>query len=71
MALHRAGSSWVSDFSARQVFEGDWPRWPDSEMQSSSKLQQFRKWRAEIPDTPLGLTGIGSRNEEQLYKINI
>ena len=32
---------------------------PTRKIQSSSKLGQFRKWRAEIPDTPLGLTGIG------------
>ena len=29
-------------------------------IQSSSKLQQFQNWQAEIPDTPLGLTGIGT-----------
>ena len=32
---------------------------PTRKIQSSSKLRQFRKRRAEIPDTPLGLTGIG------------
>ena len=32
---------------------------PTRKFQSSSKLRQFRKRRAEIPDTPLGLTGIG------------
>ena len=29
-------------------------------IQSSSKLRQFWKWQAEVPDTPLGLTGIGN-----------
>ena len=33
---------------------------PTRKIQSSSKLRQFRKRRAEIPDTPLGLTGIGN-----------
>ena len=32
---------------------------PTRKIQSLSKLRQFRKRRAEIPDTPLGLTGIG------------
>ena len=33
---------------------------PTRKIQSSSKLWQFRKWQAEIPDTLLGLTGIGN-----------
>ena len=32
---------------------------PTRIIQNSSKLRQVRKWQAEIPDTPLGLTGIG------------
>ena len=31
-------------------------------IQSLSKLRQFRKRRAEIPDTQLGLTGIGTQS---------
>ena len=33
---------------------------PARKIQNSSRLRQFRKWQAEIPDTPLGLTGIGN-----------
>ena len=41
---------------------------PTRKIQSSSKLRQFRKRRAEIPDTPLGLTGIGKQNVPQAHK---
>ena len=33
---------------------------PTRKIQSSSKLRQVRKGNTEIPDTPLGLTGIGT-----------
>ena len=33
---------------------------PTRKIQSLSKLRQFRKLRAESPDTPLKLTGIGT-----------
>ena len=38
----------------------------DSENSNSSLLRQVRKWKAEIPDTPLGLTGIGKRTEGKI-----
>ena len=37
---------------------------PDSE-KSSFKLRQVRKWKAEIPDTPPGLTGIGTHTSKK------
>ena len=42
---------------------------PTRKIQSSSKLRQFRKRRAEIPDTPLGLTGIGN-HEQPRFDLN-
>ena len=33
-------------------------------MPAAWRLRQFRKRQAEIPNTPLGLTGIGIRNGE-------
>ena len=44
-------------FHCSSIFKGSLPTW---KIQSYSKLQQFRKWPAEIPDTLLGLTGIGN-----------
>ena len=44
----------VSDWSARPYLN---VAGPTRKIQSSSKLRQVR---AEIPDTPLGLTGIGT-----------
>ena len=41
---------------------------PTRKIQSSSKLRQFQKWRAEIQDTPLGLTGIGRQMLAKSYK---
>ena len=41
---------------------------PARKIQSSSKLRQVRKWKAEIPDTPLGLTGIGTRRLDRLER---
>ena len=39
---------------------------PTRKIQSSSKLRQFRKWRAEIPDMPLGLTGRANDDNRKL-----
>ena len=43
---------------------------PTRKIQSSSKLQQVLRWKAEIPDTPLGLTGIGILEHRWLLHIN-
>ena len=53
--LHCGGSFLVSDSTARQYLKvADLTR----KNQCLSKLRQFRKWRAKIQDTLLGLTGI-------------
>ena len=46
----------VSDLSARQYLK---VACPNRKIQSSSKLRQVQKGKAEIPDTQLGLTGTG------------
>ena len=38
-------------------------------IQSLSKLQQILKWQAQISDTPLGLTGIGTVESEKDNKL--
>ena len=48
----------VSDLSARPYLK---VAGPNRKIQSSSMLRQVRKWPAEIPETPLGLIGIGSQ----------
>ena len=57
-------SSWVSDFLPVSYFKA---AGPTRKIQSSSKLWQVQKGNAEIPDTPLGLTGIGIHWLAHLY----
>ena len=47
----------VSDPIARQYLK---LACPNRKLQSSSELWQVQKWKAEILDTPLGLTGIAN-----------
>ena len=54
----------VSDPSARPYLK---VAGQTRKIQSSSKLWQVRKWNAEIPDTPLGLTGIGKPTPEHPF----
>ena len=55
------GVSWVSDSTACLYLKVAGPTW---KIQSLSKLtgRQVRKWKAEIQDTQLGLTGIGNHS---------
>ena len=55
--LHGGGSLWVSDSIASPYLK---VAGPTRKIQSLSKLWQFRKWRAEIQNILLGLTGMGT-----------
>ena len=55
----------INSHTENPVFKGRcWLAGPTRKIQSSSKLRQFRKWQAEILDTPLRLTGIGTSSVE-------
>ena len=56
MSMPAAGVLWVSDSTASPYLK---VASLTMKIQISSKLRQFQKWQAEIPDTPQGLTGIG------------
>ena len=65
--LQSGGSFVVSDPSARPYLKVAGPTW---KIQSSSKLWQFRffgRWQAEIPYTPLGLTGAGKHYDQAFW----
>ena len=61
----------VSDPSARPYLKlaGPSSTGQTRKIQSSSKLPQVRKWKAEIQDTPLGLTGIGTTHLFLNFKV--
>ena len=65
--LHSGGSFLGFWFHCQSIFKVAGPTW---KIQSSSKLLQVQKWKAEFPDTPLGLTGIGILEYRWLLHIN-
>ena len=56
-ACSMEGVLWVPDSTASQYLK---VAGPTRKIQSQSKLRQFRKWQAEVLDTQLWLTGMGS-----------
>ena len=46
-------------FHCQSIFKGGQLDKETSKLVKAQSLRQFQKWQAEIPDTPLGLTGIG------------
>ena len=56
-ACSMEGVFWVSDSTASPYLK---VAGPTRKIQSLSKLWQFRKWRAEIQNILLGLTGMGT-----------